>query len=154
MTKSTPLALALAYPGFSRKSRTTDRTSEDFKTRDARVEFLDGYLELVTDVEDARFHVRFRDNGIMSAPSEWHIVAIVRVAPSDVPAWIEGLTETDETAVQRAWWSGLDDVDARFVGTGTPRYYVREGRHAYVIAYDDGVVMKLVSTRDPAAPEG
>jgi hypothetical protein len=154
MTKSTPLALALAYPGFSRRSRTTDTRSDSIASKAARVTFLDGYLELKTDVDDVRFHVRFRDNGIMSSPSDWHIVAAVKISPDDSEAWLDGLSETDASHVNLAWWNGLDlSSDARFTGTGAPRFFQREGRFTFVVVYENGVLLKLVSTRDPNAPD-
>jgi hypothetical protein len=154
MTKSTPLALALAYPGFSRRSRTTDTRSDTIASRDARISFLDGYLELKSDVEDVRFHVRFRDNGIMSAPSDWHIVAAVKAAPADVEVWLDGLTETTEANVRLSWWDTLDlAADPRFLPVGAPRFFQREGRFTYVVVYENGVLLKLVSTRDPNADD-
>jgi hypothetical protein len=150
MTKSTPLALALAYPGFSRRSRTTDTKSDTIASKSARVAFLDGYLELKSDVDDVRFHVRFRDNGIMSSPSDWHIIAAMRAAPDDTESWLDGLSETSEDNVRLSWWEPLDLAsDPRFHGEGTPRFFRREGRFTFVVVYENGVILKLVSTRDP-----
>jgi hypothetical protein len=152
---STPLALEMAYPGSQSASRTTDTESKSLASADERVRFLDRYIELLSPVVDTRFHVRFRDNGYASAPSDWWISAALLVAAADVDKWAEGLLPCPASEIDLAWWVGLGlDEDPRFARTGIARAFRREGRHTYVLLYPErGLVLKHMSTIGPTVME-
>jgi hypothetical protein len=65
---------------------TTNTWSRDLPSLEKRVRFLGRYLNLRSEVLDCAFHIVYHDNGF--APSDWHIVAGIRVGPENLPAWL------------------------------------------------------------------
>jgi hypothetical protein len=84
------LVMAWLLSSHDQPSRTTDTRSDTLPTPAARVEFLARYLKLRAPVTDAAFHVVWHDNsgGGVPGPSDWSIVAALRVSPADAKAWL------------------------------------------------------------------
>ena len=84
------LGMAWLLSSHAGPSRTTDTRSDTLPTAAARVEFLARYLKLRAPVTDASFHVVWHDNsaGPVSGPSDWSIVAALRVSPADAKVWL------------------------------------------------------------------
>lgn len=79
-------------------SFTTDTLSSQFATQEEKIAFLERYLTLPTNIEAAEYHIIYHDNstGRVPGPSDWDMRVIVKVAPQDIPLWLESLTETAE----------------------------------------------------------
>ena len=73
---------------------TTDTDSSSIPTAEARVTFISRYLKLRGAATDATFSVVFHDNshGMVPGPSDWSIVASLRVSPRDRDAWLMDAT--------------------------------------------------------------
>ncbi len=80
-------------------SLTTDTQSSQLKTSAERVEFLGRYLKLRTPVSDAAFRIVWHDNsGFVPGPSDWSVVAAVKVTPTDSPTWLTGAKPITQAA--------------------------------------------------------
>ncbi len=84
------LALAVSSSCRTEPSLTTTTRSESLPTADERVAFLGRYLRLRSAVLDAAFVVDYHDNsGIVPGPSDWTIVAGLRLPHGALASWLE-----------------------------------------------------------------
>jgi len=88
----TALALLWALSGGRREpSLTTDTRSAQLATSAERLAFLGRYLKLRGRATDAWFHIVWHDNSQgLPGPSDWSIVAAIRVDPADGNTWLAG----------------------------------------------------------------
>jgi hypothetical protein len=135
------LAVTLQSIFAQTPSLTTDTISWQFPTTDEKLAFLQTYLNLPTDVEAIEYHIVFHDNsgGRVPGPSDWDMRVIVKVAPEDVQAWIESLSETDETF--DLFWA--HDLAKDWI-TSNPRFFTGDKRAA--LFEKEGVVVWWLST--------
>lgn len=115
-------------------SLTTDTRSRDLAEAD-KVPFLARYLKLRSSVEAAEFHIVYHDNGggLVPAPSDWDVRAVMKVAPGDIAAWTADVappTSPDSTAYGYApsdlgWIYELLPKTDRWKTTSKPKIYTR-----------------------------
>lgn len=117
------LVMAWLLSSHDQASRTTDTRSETLPTAAARVEFLARYVKLRAPVSDASFHVVWHDNsgGGVPGPSDWSIVAALRVSPADAKLWLADARRATAAAPVRS----LIPASWNVTSAGDP--YVREG---------------------------
>jgi len=73
------------------EDRTTNTKSTALKTSAERVAFLGRYLKFHGPVSDAAFDIVWHDNSHgLPGPSDWSVIAAVRVPPADGPSWLAG----------------------------------------------------------------
>lgn len=121
-------------------SLTTDTRSRDLPSQEERIRFLRRYLRFRTQVIDCEFHIVYHDNGF--APSDWAIFAAVRVAPADIPSWLQD-------AAPASGDSALDYralVPARWNVKSVPEFLSR-GTTDLVVFGPEGVVVIFGHTR-------
>ena len=124
-------------------SLTTDTASSVFPSDAAKVAFLRKYLKLPVPVETAEFKVVYHDNGF--APSDWHIVAALKLAPADVPRLTLGMTPSADALPDYSWGKPLTSNHARFRHSSTPKTFLRQG--CRVVAFEaEGVVFQKCTT--------
>ncbi len=117
------LVMAWLLSSHDQPSRTTDTRSDTLPTPAARVEFLARYLKLRAPVTDAAFHVVWHDNsgGGVPGPSDWSIVAALRVSPADAKAWLADARPANAAAPARSL------IPANWNVTSAGDSYVRDG---------------------------
>ena len=119
---------------------TTDTWSRDLPSQEERIRFLRRYLKFRTRVLDCEFHIVYHDNGF--APSDWAISAAVRVAPADVPPWLQdAVPASGESA-----FNYRAVVPARWDVKSAPEFLSR-GTTQLVVFRPEGVVSIFVYTR-------
>ena len=117
------LVMAWLLSSHDQPSRTTDTRSDTLPTAAARVKFLARYLKLRAPVTDASFHVVWHDNGggLVPGPSDWSIVAALRVSPADASVWLADARRATAAAPSRAL------IPAEWKVTSAGDAYVRDG---------------------------
>jgi hypothetical protein len=125
-------------------SFTTDTMSLQFARGEEKIAFLERYLNLPTKVEAAEYHIVFYDNskGRVPGPSDWDIRVVVKVAPKDIPLWLESLTETAEP-FDLAWVYELAKAGGWQL-TSAPKFFV--GNKRVAVFETEGVVVWWLST--------
>ena len=124
-------------------SRSTDTASTAFHGDAEKVAFLGKYLKLPVPVETAEFRVVFHDNGL--APSDWHIVAALKLAPRDVSRFTHGMSLDANDVSDFAWGEALVAHEPRFRHRSTPKRFSRGG--CRVVAFEaEGVLFEKCTT--------
>ena len=143
------LAIGLTFLTFSRPrpgTMTTDTRSGSLQNDRARIEFLQRYLKLPSEVQATEFHITFKDNrkGMVSSPSDYDIRVAVKVPPEKVPAWAADMPKVEPFDV--AWARQLLPKDDRWAVHSTPTFYARD--RVFVVTYEpEGIVFKRVSSQ-------
>ena len=126
------VVMAWLLSSHHQSSRTTDTRSDTLPTAAARVEFLARYLKLQAPVTDASFHVVWHDNsgGLVPGPSDWSIVAALRVSPADAPVWLADARratagETARPSIPADW--NVTSAGDPYVRDGTSLRWHSEG---------------------------
>jgi hypothetical protein len=119
---------------------TTDTWSRDLPSQDERIRFLRRYFKFRTQVLDCEFHIVYHDNGF--APSDWAISTAVRVAPADVPSWLQDAAPAAGDSV----FDYRSMVPARWNVKSSPEFLGR-GTTQLVVFRPEGVVAIFVYTR-------
>lgn len=129
--------------------KSTDTQSSAFATDAEKTAFLQQYLKLPTPVEATEFHVVYHDNSQgIPGPSDWDIRAALKVAPSDLPRWTDGLQPMDAATADLAWAAGLLPDAPRWAHSSPPEVYRRSESNAIVVVYaPEGIVLKRVWTQ-------
>lgn len=128
-------------------SRTTDTRSESLSTARERTAFLERYVTLHSEVRDAAFHVVYYDNsgGCIPGPSDHNIRYAVRVAPADVPLWIQNCRDSAKDA-HGAKLLDLLPADDDWRVTSAPRWLHCGIGSTAVVFLPEGVVLKALSS--------
>jgi len=119
---------------------TTDTWSRDLPAQEERISFLGRYLKLRTQVLDCEFHIVYHDNGF--APSDWAILAAVRVAPAEVLPWLQDAAPASGESA----FNYRDVFPARWNVTSAPEFLSRGTTHLVVFG-PEGVVVIFAQTR-------
>jgi hypothetical protein len=123
-------------------SLTTDTKSSQFATNEEKIAFLERYLNLPTKVEAAEYHIVYQDNstGRVPGPSGWDMRVVVKVAPEDIPLWLESSTETTEP-FDLTW---AYDLVKEWQLKSVPKFFVGNKRAA--VFETEGVLVVWLST--------
>jgi hypothetical protein len=138
------LTLLNAFRPGSR-DMTTNTRSASLPTEQAKIEFLNRYLVLPTDVQGTEFHIVFHDNrkGLVPGPSDFDIQVAVKVPPDKVSAWTAEMPKA-AAPFDVSWAQDVLPRDDRWATHSTPHYYERAG--VYVVTYEpEGIVLKRVT---------
>ena len=91
MKHRTILLLAVLFTGCARSSnRTTDTTSDQLPSLEARVQFVEVYVVAGRRYSELSFHIRFQDNsgGMVPGPSDWDFRLVASVTANELADWI------------------------------------------------------------------
>jgi len=129
-------------------SLTTDTRSTAFSSSGERVAFLGRYVKLRDPVTDAAFHIVYHDNGgLLPGPSDWSIVAAMRVSLRDEAAWLADAkpVSTEGVSGQSASpTSARPEIPASWNVTSVGTSYVRAG--VLLVWHPEGVLELSAST--------
>jgi hypothetical protein len=144
-------AVLFSSPGPAQPSLTTNTASSQLKTSTERVAFLGRYVKYRAHVRDAAFHVWWQDNsGFAPGPSDWTIVAALRVDAADAPRWLDHarpVTDASDPFAQTSPAAAL--VPAAWGVTSAGTHYERGG--ALLVWHAEGV-LELSAQSDPGLP--
>jgi hypothetical protein len=140
-----------AFTLADHESLTTNTNSAQLKTSAERVAFLRRYLKLRTRVSDASFHIWYQDNSIgLPGPSDWSIVAAVRVTPADGQAWLADASPLTPGDPRAAWLplAGGNLIPREWAASSPGVPYTRDGE--LLVWHSEGVLEFAAATEGGA----
>lgn len=152
MKKQTTILVLLGLILISCNStpRTTRLVSDNFSSKASRVAALQKEIKSFSEFEDAEFDL-FNVNGFseqgtsLPGASSWNYKFVVRVAPTHVDKWTEGLIPAQPNN-QHLWTQKIIQHRKDAWKTDSqPEYYIRKGHDVMVIVYrPEGIIFKSV----------
>lgn len=121
---------------------TTDTRSSDFSDDQTKIEFLEKYLKMYSEIEATEFHVRYQDNsGFVPGPSEWDMQVVMKMSQDNLPRWTTDLQKADQ--VDLSWGEDLLPQEERWTIRSKPTIYTR-GKTLVAVFEPEGIVFKRV----------
>jgi len=138
----------LRLPG-EEHDRTTDIWSSSFENQEEKLTFLGEYLIMPSEIIDAEYHIVYHDNsgGLIPGPSDWDIIAALKVAPEDIPLWTDGMKRLVEGQIDIDFWDELKTEWLTLEERKWAEYWKRPDSNVYLVVYpESGVLLKIAST--------
>ena len=134
---------------------TTDTKSTVFEDRDGKLDFLDRYLDMPSEIIDTAYHIIYQDNskGRVPGPSDYNIRAAFTVAAGDLPLWTKDMKKILPEQVNPDWWEDLKTSDFTWDIPSDAEYYKRPGSESYIVVCPGlNLILKMVSTQTLPVP--
>jgi hypothetical protein len=124
-----------------RPSLTTNTYSSQLDSQQKKIEFLGKYFKLLSPIEATEFHIVYHDNDF--APSDSDIEAAMKVSPSNLKLWIEGM-QLQQQPIDLAWGYALIAKDKqRWKIKSKPKFYRRSSGDGFVVVFEpEGIIFK------------
>jgi hypothetical protein len=124
-----------------RPSLTTNTYSSQLDSQQKKLEFLGRYFKLLSPIEATEFHIVYHDNDF--APSDSDIEAVLKVSPSNLKLWTEGM-QAQHQPVDLAWGYALIAKDKqRWNIKSKPKFYRRSSGDGFVVVFEpEGIIFK------------
>ncbi len=143
------ISLALGSCSSTQVSNQLD--SDDFETRQARVEALKKEIKYSSDFEDAEFEL-FNVNGFSNSrtslpgASSWDYKFAIKVSPSDIDNWTTGLIKVKPADNNDAWTKQITSKRKQDWKTqSSPEYFIRKGDDVTLMVYRaEGIIFKRI----------
>lgn len=126
--------------------------SDAFKTTEERVAQLKKEIKSNSDFYNAEFEL-FNVNGFskrrptsIPGASSWDYKFAIRVTPSNVDKWTEGMQKIDFTDYNLNWTEKIIEARAKdWKTTSTPEFYTNKSANTMLIVYrTEGIIYKRV----------
>jgi hypothetical protein len=126
---------------FERPSLTTNTYSSQLDSDRQKIEFLGKYFKLLSPIEATEFHIVYQDNDF--APSDSDIEAVMKVSPSNLKLWTEGM-QLQQQPIDLAWGYALIAKDKQTWNiTSKPKVYRRSSGDGFVVVFEpEGIIFK------------
>jgi hypothetical protein len=130
----------------NRPSLTTDTYSSQLDSDRQKIEFLGKYFKLLSPIEATEFHIVYHDNDF--APSDSDIEAVMKVSPSNLKVWTEGM-QLQQQPVDITWGYALVAKNKqRWKIESKPKFYRRSNGDGIVIVFEsEGIIFKSYHAR-------
>jgi hypothetical protein len=124
-----------------RPSLTTNTYSSQLDSQQKKIEFLGKYFKLLSPIEATEFHIVYHDNDF--APSDSDIEAALKVSPSNLKLWTEGM-QLQQQPIDLAWGYALIAKDKqRWNIKSKPKVYRRSRGDGFVVVFEpEGIIFK------------
>jgi hypothetical protein len=124
-----------------RPSLTTNTHSSQLDSDRQKIEFLGKYFKLLSPIEATEFHIVYHDNDF--APSDSDIEAAIKVSPSNLKLWTEGM-QLQQQSIDLAWGYALIAKDKqRWNIRSKPKIYRRSSGDGFVVVFEpEGIIFK------------
>jgi hypothetical protein len=124
-----------------RPSLTTNSYSSQLDSDRQKIEFLGKYFKLLSPIEATEFHIVYHDNDF--APSDSDIEAVIKVSPSNLKFWTEGM-QLQQQSIDLAWGYALIAKDKqRWKIESKPKIYRRSSGDGFVVVFEsEGIIFK------------
>jgi hypothetical protein len=126
---------------FDRPSLTTNTYSSQLDSQQKKIDFLGKYFKLLSPIEATEFYINVHDNDF--APADWDIEAVMKVSPSNLKVWTEGM-QLQQQPVNIAWGYALISEDKqRWKIASKPKIYRRSSGDGVVAIFEaEGIIFK------------
>jgi len=147
--KQYKLLTGLIILGLSSCSETSD--SNDYNPKEDRVKVLKKEIKSFSEFENAEFEL-FNVNGFSNSrttlpgASSWNYKFVIKVNPTDVDKWTEGMILIDSDEYDDSWMKKIIQERANEWRTDSePEYYTRKGNDVMMIVFrPEGIIFKSV----------
>ncbi len=137
------IAFAFLAAGAALADRSANTASSQFASDAEKVAFLQRYLKPRSPIEATEFHIVFHDNsgGLVPGPSDWTILAAIKIDPADIPRWTANRQPADAATMDPTRWKGILPSDGRWALQSSPRAY-RSGADTVLLVYErEGIIL-------------
>ncbi|MBU2926702.1 hypothetical protein [Winogradskyella psychrotolerans] len=153
--KKLTLITSLIYLGFCSCSDFHNSNlldSDNYNTREKRIECLKYEIKAKSDFENAEFEL-FNVNGFTNSrptsipgASSWDYKFVIRVKSSDINKWTEGMQKTQPTNYDISWTKAIVEKRASdWQTTSQPEFFKRKTANVMVIVFrNEGIIYKRV----------
>ena len=147
-----------ATPSFTTRGEpdlTTDTWSSTFDNKEDKLDFLEKYITLFSEVQDTEYHIIYHDNsgGMIPGPSDWDIRVALKIAPEDIMLWTDGMKKLISDQIDLDWWGELNSEQFIWKERDRPEFWKRPDSNAYLVVYpENGVLLKIASTTPMLKP--
>ncbi|MGD1848305.1 MAG: hypothetical protein ACFB10_23170 [Salibacteraceae bacterium] len=125
--------------------------SDDYSTKEERVEILKQQIQTYSSFENAEFEL-FNVNGFTNSrletpgPSSWDYKFAIKVRPEDVDKWMGGWVSFTPQNYDAAWTQEITATRKKDWKTaGDAEYFARKGDNVTMIVYrSQGIIFKRV----------
>ncbi len=82
---------------WGNKDKTTHTFSRAFSSTEEKLEFFKSYVSPHSEIKDLDFLIHYKDNsgGSIPGPSDWDIIAIIKIDNDKIPLWIEDMEQLE-----------------------------------------------------------
>jgi hypothetical protein len=143
--------IILALCSCSETSNSNKLDSDDYNTKEERIEVLKKEIKSFSEFENAEFEL-FNVNGFSNSrttlpgASSWDYKFAIKVKPSDIDKWTDGMVLVDSGNYDDSWLKKLIQKrtnDWRTVSE--PEIYTRKGDDVIMVVYKtEGKIFKRV----------
>ncbi len=125
----------------SKPSLTTNTYSSQLNSDREKIEFLGKYFKLLSPIAATEFHIIYHDNDF--APSDSDIEAVMKVSPSNLKVWTEGM-QLQQQPMDITWGYALIAKDKqRWKIESNPKFYRRSSGDGVVVIFEtEGIIFK------------
>jgi hypothetical protein len=125
--------------------------SDDYDSKEERVEALKKEIKWFSDFENAEFEL-FNVNGfsnsrtIVPGASSWNYKFVIKTDPNGIDKWKEGMVKVDTVVFERDVINRIaKDRLSEWVTESEPECYVRVGDRVFMAVYrPEGIIYKSV----------
>lgn len=127
--------------------------SANYDSKEERVEVLKKEIKPFSNFQDAEFEL-FNVNGFansrasLAGPSSWDYKFVIKVKPSDIEKWTNGMLKTEGTDYDQNQMKKIISKRAdKWKTTSKPEFYTRQGDKVMMIVYrSEGILFKHIFT--------
>ncbi len=152
--KTINFTLTILIIGLSSCSDTSNSNkleSDDYDTKEKRVEILKKEIKSFSNFENAEFEL-FNVNGFSNSrttlpgASSWDYKFVIKVESSKVDKWTHGMIKTKPDNYDDGWMTEIIKERKSEWKTGSePEFYIRKGDNVIMVVYqDEGIIFKRV----------
>ncbi|WP_299246716.1 hypothetical protein [uncultured Aquimarina sp.] len=125
--------------------------SDDYDSKEERVEILRNQIKSFSEFENAEFEL-FNVNGFSNSrttlpgASSWDYKFVIKIDPSDIKKWTEGMIQTIPEDHDDKWMKEIiEKRRMEWQTTSDPEKYTRNGDNVVMIVYrSEGIIFKRV----------
>jgi hypothetical protein len=143
--------LILTLGSCSETANSNKLDSDNYNTKDERIEILKKEIKSFSEIENAEFEL-FNVNGFSNSrttvpgASSWDYKFAIRINPLDVDKWTNGMISIDSVDYNDSWMEMIIKVRAEDWRTESePEIYTRKGDNVMMFVYrNEGILFKSV----------
>lgn len=143
--------LILTFSSCSETVNSNKLDSDNYNTKQERIEVLKKEIKSFSEFENAEFEL-FNVNGFSNSritvpgASSWDYKYAIRINPSDVDKWTDGMILIDSADYNSSWMKMIIKERANnWITKSEPEVYIRKGGDIIMFVYrNEGIVFKRV----------
>ena len=144
-------SIAIILISCSEANNINELDSDDFETKQERVDILKKEIKCPSNFENAEFEL-FNVNGfsntriLMPGASSWDYKFVVKTKPENIDKWIDGMIKQNSGMSEIHWMKEIiQERRNDWQANSKPEFYIRQNQNVEVIIYrTEGIIYKRV----------